>query len=582
MGKASERTKTGAPQHNEELVMKHRLSTLSLALSGALVALSLVACGGGSDEEPAATSSPAPTTPGGTPVTPVDPSNPNQVVLSGVVVANSTVSGATVCVDLNANENCDGGEPASNPTALNGQFTVVYDSTLIATPTVNASRLIALVPLAARDASLPNEALADRGFVMKAAVSASTQINPLTTLVQVAIAAGQSVTEARANVAALLGIAEAKIDNYLDDPAYDFIDPQDNARFLALFTAATLDAGIPLQVDDQTRAQNATNSDLLNLRYVDADNASFRSLALAAKVAGPTGFDLVDVRGGRSAGTPLATDALYNQAYLNSSGGWTRCDPTASFTFSQGTPSRSGFCGGGLGIVGYSAPPVDVSGRLMTEVVNEIRANPETNSINVGLAADSLLAALGGAVFPPGSSYRLRASVNLNRPILINSINTDGFNQAVATRLEDLIAGFPSSSVTATTGGLNLGLGSGNFKNLRVAFTPTPGQAQFYECDLDATQTIRSNCVPTQLGSYTISTVNGARVMRYSGFTPTVMDHERFHAEVTAGNQANGVIGGGDWVFVVRQLKAPGDDALVEQNRLNATAWSAMRGLLGF
>lgn len=559
--------------------LNHNRSTLSLALSSAIVALSLAACGGGSDDD-VADNNPVTPVVGGEPLTPVDPTNPNQVVLSGLVVINSTVSGATVCVDLDTSNTCDAGEPGATPTALDGRYTVVYDSTQIAPATVNASRLIAVVPVAARDASVPAEALVERGFVMSAAVANNAQINPLTTLVQTALAAGQSLAQARDNVADQLGIDVAKIDDYLADPAFDFNDPQDNARHIAFIVAATMDAGINLAVDDQTRAQTAVDSDLLNLRYVDADNATFRSLSVAAKAAGPVGFDLIDVRGGRSGGTPLAPDALYNQAYLNS-GGWTRCDTSASFAFSQGSPSRSEFCGGGQVVMGYSGPPVDVSGRFMSDVVNEIRANPDSSSINIGLPADNLLTALGGAVFPAGSNYRPRASINLKRPILINSINTDGINQAVADTLEELITAFPSSGVTATTGGLNLGLGSGNFKNLRVAFTPTPGQVQFYECDLDATQTIRSNCAPTALGSYTISTVNGARVMRYSGFAPTVMDHERFHAEVTSTNQVNGVIAG-NWVFVARQAKVPGDDAQVDLNRLNATAWAAMKPLLGF
>lgn len=559
--------------------MKHSLSPLSLALSSAIVALSLAACGGGSDDEVAVANPPTPAV-GGTPLTPLDPTNPNQVVLSGLVVINSTVSGATVCVDLDTSNTCDAGEPGATPTALDGRYTVVYDSTQIAPANVNASRLIAVIPLTARDASAPAEALVEQGFVMSASVADNAQINPLTTLVQTALAAGQSLAQARDNVADLLGIEVAKIDNYLADPAFDFNDPQDNARNIAFIVAATMDAGITLAVEDQTRAQTAVDSDLLNLRYVDADNASFRSLSVAGKAAGPVGFDLIDVRGGRSGGTPLTADALYNQAYLNSAG-WTRCDTSASFAFSQGSPSRSEFCGGGQAIIGYSRPPVDIAGRLMVDVVNEIRANPSSNSINIGLSADNLLTALGGAVFPPGSNYRLRANVNLKRPILINSINTDGINQAVADTLEDLVLAFPASGVTANTGGLSLGLGSGTFKNLRVAFTPTPGQVQFYECDLDATQTIRSNCASTNLGSYTISTVNGARVMRYSGFAPTVMDHERFHAEVTSTNQANGVIAG-NRVFVVRQAKAPGDDAQVDLNRLNATAWAAMKPLLGF
>lgn len=559
---------------------KHRLSPLSLALGSSVLALSLAACGGGDSDEGAAGNQPVTPVVGGAPLTPVDPGNPNQVVLGGQVVINSTVAGATVCVDLNSSNTCDAGEPGATPTAQDGRYTVVYDSTQIATSTVNASRMIAVVPVTARDASAPGEALLDREIVMSAVVASQTQINPLTTMVETALAAGQSLVQARDNVADQLGIDVTKIDNYLADTAFDFNDPQDNARNIAVIVAATLDAGITLAVDDQTRAQAAVDSDLLNLRYVDADNATFRSLAVAGKAAGPVGFDLIDVRAGRSAGAPLATDALYNQAYLNGSG-WTRCDTSVSFAFSQGSPSRSEFCGGGQVVLGYSTPSVDISNRLMIDVVNEFRAHPDTSSINTGLPVDNLMMVLGGAVFPPGSRYSLRANVNLKRPIVINSINTDGINQAVADTLEELVLAFPASAVTATTGGLNLGLGSGNFKNLRVAFTPMPGQVQFYECDLDATQTIRSNCVATTLGNYTISTVNGARVMRYSGFAPTVMDHDRFHAEVNTANQANGVIGG-DWVFVVRQAKAPGDDALVELNRLNATAWAAMKPLLGF
>ena len=124
--------------------LNHSRSPLSLAVSSAIVALSLTACGGGSDDDVVAVNPPTPVV-GGTPLTPVDPGNPNQVVLSGLVVLNSTVSGATVCIDLNTNNACDAGEPGATPTALDGRYTVVYDSTQIATATVNASRLIAVV-----------------------------------------------------------------------------------------------------------------------------------------------------------------------------------------------------------------------------------------------------------------------------------------------------------------------------------------------------------------------------------------------------------------------------------------------------
>lgn len=78
-----------------------------------------------------------------------------------------------------------------------------------------------------------------------------------------------------------------------------------------------------------------------------------------------------------------------------------------------------------------------------------------------------------------------------------------------------------------------IGLSSGPLKNLRVAFTGinslNSGTVQLYECDLNAAQTVASNCAATQTGTYDIATVSGARVMRFAGFTPTVMDHVRHY-----------------------------------------------------
>ncbi|QHE86610.1 hypothetical protein [Hydrogenophaga sp. BPS33] len=543
-----------------------RKSPLSLALGSALVALGLAACGGGGGGASADPQDPGP------------PPNPNEVRLQGQVVINAAITGATVCVDLDANLACDAAEPTAAPTGADGRYVVTYDITQHTTAAVNAGTLLAQVPTTARDTSAPGEVF-DQAFVMRAAVADGAQINPLTTLVETARAAGQSTADARRNVSQMLVIPEGKIDNYLDDPAYDFQNVRNTARMKAFITGAALSEGMDLFVDEQTRAQTAVASDLLTLRYTDAANVYHRSLALPAKPAGAARFSLTDVRGGLTAGVATSDAALYNAAYLNPNG-WTRCDTSVDFPFSQGTPSWSKPCLA-IDTFGFAAPSVDISGRPMVDVVNELRADAASNIINNGMAADNLLAALGAATFPPGSSVRLRANVSLTQPIFINSISGDAIAQGVATTLEDLIAAYPSSAVTATTGGLNLGLGTGNLKNLRVGFTSTPGEVQYFECDLDATQTIRSNCAPTNTGTYAIETVNGARVLRYSGFTPTVMDHVRLHAEVKASTQSNSVVGAGDWVYAVRQAKPHIDVAHSEARRLNGTAWAAMKAQLG-
>jgi Trk-type K+ transport system membrane component len=126
-----------------------------------------------------------------------------------------------------------------------------------------------------------------------------------------------------------------------------------------------------------------------------------------------------------------------------------------------------------------------------------------------------------------------------------------------------------------------LGLSSGDLKNLRVAFTgttsQTAGTVQFYDCDLNSAQTVASNCVTAQTGTYAISTVGGMRVMRFAGHAETVMNQTRLYVEV---KDAPSVIGG-NWVFVAREIKP---SVAVNQSmsmRLNATAWAAMKTQLG-
>ncbi|MES2948047.1 MAG: hypothetical protein V4858_05830 [Pseudomonadota bacterium] len=549
--------------------MKLQLKQLSLALVNATL-LSMAGCGGGSSSD--ATPTPLAST---------------KTTLTGTVVVDQAVRNAVVCMDLNANNVCDTNEPASAKTSADGAYSLTYDTTLVTAAQVAAASLIApMAPGATSDASTtidaaaPTVGITAKAYVLKQVPGQTGQINPLTTLVTAGVVAGMTEAIARANVAVQLAITAAKIDNYQDDPAHNSAQVQDNARLMAKVTAAALEAGVVLQVGDQNAAVDAAPGDLASLSFTDSSNYSFRTLDGLSKPTGTSGGLIVDTRAGKTSGTATAASVLYNQAYLTASG-WVRCDDAVAITATRGTPSRSTFCGASNS-VGFSVPS-DIGGQTMASVITTMQTDSTTNVINNGVATTGLLTALSAATYPSGSAIRTRTGVNLTQPIFINSINTDGRPQSEATTLEQLIAAKPSSGVNLATasGSLTLGLSSGNLRNLRVAFTgttsPTAGTVQFYDCDLNTAQTVASNCVTAQTGTYAISTVGGMRVMRFAGQAETVMNQTRLYVEV---KDAPGVIAG-NWVFQAREIKPSVAVNLSSSKRLNATAWAAMKTQLG-
>lgn len=573
--------------------MKLQRTQLSLALLNATL-LSIAGCGGGSSSDISALNAPASA----------------MTTIHGTVVVDQAVRNAVVCMDLNANSVCDADEPTSDKTGADGAYSLTYDTTLVTTAQVAAASLIApLVPSAAHptvkaarmldeppiipigpgapsddnttfDAAQPTVGNTARAYVLKQVPGQSGQINPLTTLVAAGVAGGMTEAVARANVAVQLGIAPAKIDNYQDDPAYNSAQVQDNARSMAKITAAALEAGVALQVGDQNAAVDASPGDLASFIFGDASNYYFRTLDVLSKPAGTSVGLYADTRAGKTSGTATAKNVLYNQAYLTASG-WVRCDDTVANTSTRGTPHRSTFCNASNS-VGFFVPS-DISGQTMGSVVTTLQTDSVSNVINNGVATTGLLAALGATTYPPGSAIRARTGLNLTQPIFINSLNTDGRPQSEATTLEQLIAAKPSSGVKLATasGSLSLGLSSGELKNLRVAFTgatsPIAGTVQFYDCDLNSAQTVPSNCVAAQTGTYTISIVGGKRVMRFAGHPETVMNHTRLYVEVT---DAPSVIGG-NWVFQAREMKPSAAANQSSPKRLNPTAWAAMKTQLG-
>ena len=562
--------------------MKFRLSPLALSLSTVLT-LTLAACGGGGggDAAPAEV-----VTPPVVIVPPPPPPAPVMVTLTGTVMGNQAIRNALVCMDLNANAACDADEPASARTGADGAYSITYDSAKVTAEQVAAAALIApMVPGGATeaattiDAAEPGVGNAAKPYVLRQVPGKAGQINPLTTLVAKGVADGMTEAVARANVLTQLNLPQAEIDNYQTNAATNEAHVEDTARWMAQAVRSALEEGATLRVADQSAALDEAEGDLASFRYTDGDNYFVRTFKRLAKAAGLSPVQNLDVRVGKTSGSATADSLLYNFAYLTSKG-WIRCDgPWDSIA---GTPSRSHYCGGSEA-VGFTVP-TSVAGRTMTAVVTEMQAEPTTNVINNGLAVANLVAALGTGTFPTGATINARHSLMLSQTVSINSLSTDGRPQSEAQTLEQLIAAKPAGAVVlpSPSGSLTLGLGSGNFRNLRVAFTgttnATSGTVQFYECDLDSTQSNASNCAATTTGTYAIGTVHGAQVMRFAGHAPTVMNHTRVYAEV----QNAPTVATGNWVYQARENKIDATSAFSLQKRLNPTAWAAMATQLGF
>ena len=557
---------TSMRQSFKETQMKTRNKLIMLNALAAAVALSLSACGGGDDEAPGA--DPTPT--------------PDNQTLTGQVTRNMTLKNVVVCMDLNANDACDAGEPASAATGEDGRYSLTYDKSAITPAQVAAASLIAPVQtgdvaaaITAIDAANPAIAATSANYVLKRPAGTTGNINPLTTLLHAGVAAGMTEAAARENVALQLGIEAAKIENYQDDPATNPALVQDSARLAAGWIAAALRDGAKLEVGDQKAAGTAAPGELLAFNYFDAGNFYSSQIFTVEKAAGEVGSLSKDVRVLKNGGQAVQA---YNSAMLTASG-WKFCDEDQLIVTTRGNPNRSISCGAQVGLA-YRTPPVALADRAMAEVAAEMAAAPGNTLNNGNGSASALARALGDGKFPAGSARTTRYGLSLTTPMFINSLSTDARSQSVATTLPQLIDAYQASRVNLSngSGSLSLGVIENANRNLRVAFTAAAadsGSVQYYACDLNDAQTVVSNCAATDTGTYAISTINGARVMQFAGHVVTSMNHTRGYAEVDWGG-ANG-----KWLYVYRQLKPAQNYRLGSSNRLNAAAWAALKTQVG-
>lgn len=552
-----------------------RFARPSALTSAAALCCLLAACGGGGSDDVAV--DPA------NPPTPVPPATPS-LTLTGRVTVNGPVRNTTVCLDLNANAACDTGEPASPATGEDGVYILTVDTAKVSAEQVAAASLIAPV-MAGVSIDTASGGSPAASYVMRQVRGKAGAINPLTTLLATGVAGGMSEETARANLVAQLALGSAaQIDDYQSDPAASPAQMNDTARRMAMFTAELLEKGGTLELADQSAARDPAPSNLLALNFTDPGNYNVRYLEVIGKPAGPGLTPVRDVRAGRSSGSALPEGSLYASAYLNS-GGWVRCAADTTLVVTVGNPSRSLFCGA-VEQVGYDSAGRDLGSRLMAEVVTEMAAEGGT-TINAGRDISGLNNNLGTATFPVGSRSTLRTNWTLTQPVWINSANTDriAYRGVPVPTLENLVTAFPASVVVTPdpAGTLSLGLSTGSQRNLRVAFTGTHttplsnGTVQFYDCDLNAAQTVASNCAPLGTGSYRVEEQHGVRMLRVAGHPDTVMNHVRLFVEV----QNTPAVSSTNAVFIARQNKPDAASNTTATRRINATAWAAMRQVLG-
>lgn len=527
-----------------------RLTTLSLALSSILAA-----CGGGSDSP-----APAPT-----------PVVPPPVTLSGKVFINQAVQNALVCMDLNANNVCDAGEPTSAMTDATGAYSLTYDPTKITDAQVAAAPLIAqITPGSAAtagsvDAANPANSVSKTAYTLSAPAGKTAQISPLTTLVQNGIKSGLTLATAEAAVALQLAIPAADIYDYQSNAPVT-TKVVDNARMMALMTAGALNNGAPLSVIDPAATANATPSkETIRLNYTSASDFFTGTTASTniAATSGPNKGQTTSTESftGKSAGVPIGHDALYPLVYLTPTG-WVRCDELAPFTNTLGTPNRNTYCSGGEFSVRYSVTS-DISGATMATVVSAMQtATDSRSSVYVNNPA-----LLGTATFPAGSMLIKRTNLLLSSSIYIS--NTNDTNSFYPGPLETFIAARPSSGANLANGKGTYGLGLIDDTHvLRMAFINTTNAVQFYSCDYAVATDTMSNCIASTVGSFAISTVNGVRLISYSGQPATYMSNVRGHAEYQGK------------VAMTRQNKPEINSNIGYRQSLNGPAFEALKAAL--
>ncbi len=490
---------------------RHTALPLTLTL---LSAAMLAACGGGyvsANDTQAVSSSSSDTTSNTT-----SPTDTATKSLTGRVV-DGPIRGATVCLDLNKNGNCDTGEPTSTATDDQGHYTING----LTTAQINGAPLVAIVPANAVDMDAPDQPVGTP-YVMKAPAGRPAQIDPVSTLVQAAIDTGMTLNDAEHAVEQQLGTTAGLF--YIELTG---IESRYKPALIAAkpLIVADLKNRVPLQVASAdaggpgywVRMLSFSDANNYSLRYFYSDNAADAQGKL-------TYYDLRDLR---MSGTPLPASSVYDTALYATPQGWKQVTDATANTAGKGNLYSQAY-GYGYTYMTHRAD-IDVSGKTIAEVV----AMAQDTTKNTESTVQDVAAASLSGTMPAGAKLRTLTTVGLDTPIGYRS--SDGSVNGVAS-LAALVTAFPpvSSPTTANTvsmGSIHRGGCSKTVceqDSLRITFG-SANTVQFYLCDRNISTGEQTNCTAAGIGKYAIERAADDRtpVMRFSDL-PAVASSRTF------------------------------------------------------
>lgn len=372
-------------------------------------------------------------------------------------------------------------------------------------------------------------------------------------------------------------------DQRLNKPAWD-----------ALRTAL----GIPAPVEPVATPATGPYTLLRNLSFTDTRNYSWRIYTGDDSVSNAAGETVVnETRRTVSAGAEVPF--VRNRAYWTGSA-WLDCpDSGPVLTAQVAAPKRSVLCQGYVDDeAGYLR--ISLGGRLMSDVVNEIRSYNSTEAggatwANWGMPV-SRVPALSTTRFPAGATLSIRGGRTVAVPEAIaTNPATDRVRIApsatsnlpfadwpFATTLEQVIAGYPGSLVGTVVNG-NTALFVHRFTEtpanpawtdqveIRVAFDPNGNKARFTRNNRQVSNGFSTNYQTLLDTTYTIEQVGDVRLLKFAampeGFEDRFVFARRFAER-----------GGAVW-YAFRD--AVPDGRIGWTQRLDGTAWDALRTVLG-
>jgi len=350
---------------------------------------------------------------------------------------------------------------------------------------------------------------------------------------------------------------------------------------------------MPAQVDPSAPSAAGPFTTLRNFSFTDAQNYSWRIFTGDSSVLDAGGEYIAnESRRALSAGSEVPF--VRNRAYWTGSA-WFDCpDSGAVNAIQAAAPFRSTYCKGQVD-ERVADLHVSLGGRLMSDVFNEIRSYNSADGTATGSGwgtAPGRVPALASSRFPAGSVLTIRGLKSVTSPETIGTAESDrvrvpqaGVQSAqwpLAATLEGIIAVCRGSLLDANANGLNTLV----FRILdetpadpiynrtvdyRVAFDPAGKKARFTRNNRLASSDSPAKFELMMDTTYAIEQLGDVRMMRFAAMPA---DFEaRFGYAFRLAER-----GGQVW-YATQPFTAA--DKLSWSQRLNGTAWDALRTVLG-